>query len=106
MRVYIAGPYTHGSWGENVRNAIEAAEAVWESGHVPFIPHTMTSLWSLLVDRTGHEWLEYDIEWLKKCDALIRISGYSEGSDTEVEFCENHGIPVYYSVEEFLDDKN
>jgi len=47
--VYIAGPYTQGEWGTNIRNAVQAAERVWQLGHVPFIPHTETALWSILI---------------------------------------------------------
>lgn len=102
--VYVAGPYTHGEWGTNIRNAVEAAEELWQAGHVPFIPHTMTSLWSVLVEREGHTWLEYDYQWLLQCDALVRIEGRSEGSEKEIEFAREHDIDVYRGVEAFLDD--
>lgn len=101
--VYVAGPYTHGEWGTNVRNAVEAAEDLWQAGHVPFVPHTMTALWSVVEEREGHDWLEFDYQWLMQCDALVRVEGYSPGSEKEIQKAQEWNIPVYESVEAFLE---
>jgi len=98
-RVYIAGPYTHGDWGENQRNVIEAAQKVMNHGHVPFIPHTMTGLWSVMY---SNNWIAFDLHWLKTCDAIVRLPGESEGADIEVAFAKQEGIKVYDSVERFI----
>ena len=100
LLVYIAGPYTHGRWEDNIIQAIEIAQQIWMTGHTPFLPHTMTSLWSLLYPK--NQWIRLDLKWLEQCDALIRIEGKSEGADTEVEFAEESGIPVYNTPHEFL----
>lgn len=100
LRVYIAGPYTNGDWGENIKLAIGAAQDVLESGHCPFLPHTMTGLWSILY---WNKWIEFDLKWLEVCDALIRLPGDSPGADTEVKFAEQEGIEVYNSVNEFVE---
>jgi hypothetical protein len=104
-RVYIAGPYTGGKWGTNIRNAVEEAEHVAKAGHVPFIPHTMTALWSVLYEKSGDEWLDQDFSWIETCDALIRIPGDSPGAEEEVELANELGIPVYNSAKEFVDDQ-
>ena len=101
LRVYIAGPYTHGKWGENQRRAIEAAQKVLEAGHIPFVPHTMTGIWSVMY---SNEWIKFDLKWVEVCDALIRLPGKSNGSDTEVDFAAEMEIPIYYTVDEFLAD--
>ena len=103
QKVYIAGPYSGGDWGTNVKNAVLAGDRVWRAGHVPFIPHTMTGLWSVLSEKSGDEWLEYDLEWLAECDALIRLPGESPGAEVEVSFANESGIDVYHSVDEFLE---
>ena len=100
-RVYIAGPYTHGDWGLNQRRAIQAAQEVLDRGHIPFIPHTMTATWSIVC---GNNWIDFDLYWVEVCDALIRLPGKSNGSDTEVEFAKDNDIDVYMSVEEFVEE--
>jgi len=101
--VYIAGPYTEGVWEYNLRNVIDTAEAVYNAGHVPFIPHTMTTLWALLHPKQKESWLEIDLRILEECDTLIRLDGESEGAEVEVDFAQENGIDVYEGVNEFLD---
>ena len=47
MRVYIAGPISQGDLGENLRNAVRAANAVLHAGHHPYLPH-LSIYWALL----------------------------------------------------------
>lgn len=101
LRVYIAGPYAGGKWGTNIRNAIEAAERVYQAGHAPFIPHTMNGLWSILHEKDKEEWLDIDLAYLGQCDCMIRLPGESPGSDVEVAYAEEKGISVFWSVDEF-----
>lgn len=102
MRVYIAGPIALGDQFVNVRKAIDAAEEVMRAGHTPFVPHT-DCIWHLVYPHTHADWLKWDFEWLKVCNALIRLPGKSEGADMEVRVANHHGIPVFYSVQEFLE---
>lgn len=105
-RVYIAGPIrTSGNFMANVAEAIEAAEAVHEAGHVPFIPHTHNQQWDLMFPKDRDTWVEMDVQWVDACDALVRLDGESEGADAEVERAIDQGIPVYYGVEDFLGDR-
>lgn len=101
LRVYIAGPYTSGRWGPNIEAAIDAAQDVYEAGHVPFVPHTMTALWSM---KHMNDWITFDLKWVEVCDALVRIGGWSEGAQTEEEFAKENGIPVYHGVDDFIDE--
>jgi nucleoside 2-deoxyribosyltransferase len=102
-RVYISGPYSGGKWGTNIKRAVEEAEAVAEAGHVPFIPHSMTALWSILHEKSGEEWLEQDYSWIEACDALIRIPGESPGGDKEVMYASSLNMPIYSSADSFLE---
>jgi hypothetical protein len=85
MRVYVAGPYSKGDVVLNVRNAIAAADTLLAAGHTPFIPH-LTHLWHLVSPKTYEEWLAIDLDWLKCCDALVRLPGESSGADREVVY--------------------
>ena len=100
MRVYVAGPYSSDPV-IGTRNAIRAGDILWSNGHYPFIPH-LTHFWHFLIPHDYSEWLAYDIEWLKQCDALVRLTGESGGADEEVLTAVTLGIPVYYGVEAFL----
>ena len=102
MRVYVAGPYTLGDVATNVANAIEAGNGLLNAGHTPFIPH-LTHFWHLLYPHLYGEWLAYDSVWLMACDALIRLPGDSRGSDAEVQLAQQLSIPVFYSMEAFLE---
>lgn len=100
MYVYIAGPYSKGDVGENVRNAVLVADEVSAFGHVPYIPH-LTHLWHMILPHEYEFWMDYDFEWLKKCDCLIRLSGESKGADEEVRFAKKLSIPVYDGIYEW-----
>ncbi len=102
MKVYIAGPYTKGDVALNVRTAIEAANRVLRGGHVPFVPH-LYHFWHLLCPGPYVQWTALDLAWLEVCDAIIRLPGDSKGADGEVARAIELHIPVFYSVEEFLD---
>lgn len=100
-RIYIAGPYSRGDVGENIRNALIAAEQLAAQGFVPFIPH-LTHLWHLIFPHEIEFWYDYDLLWLEVCDALLRLPGESFGADNEIQFAKDFGIPVFYSIKELL----
>jgi len=98
LRIYVAGPYTKGDQTVNVRNAIFAGNYCRLLGHIPFIPH-LSMFWQIL---TPHDdvnfWYEYDMEWLKVCDAVLLIEGDSVGAEAEVAWAEANGLKVYRNV--------
>jgi len=83
-KIYVAGPYTHPDPIINTRKAIEAGEALWQAGCVPFIPHAMTILWHGFFPKDHQGWLDYDFHWVDACDGLLRLPGASAGADMEV----------------------
>lgn len=95
MKVYIAGPYTKGDVAVNVARAIEAADMLLDAGHVPFCPH-LTHFWHLHQSQPYQVWLDYDMEWLRVCDVVLRLDGESSGADKEVAEAEWLGKTVYY----------
>jgi len=96
MKIYIAGPYA-GDTEKNVEAACVAADAVSRLGHYPFVPH-LTMYWHRPPLRSHDFWLLQDLEWLRICDAVLRIGGKSPGADAEVAEAIKLGIPVYYSL--------
>jgi hypothetical protein len=43
-------------------------------------------------------WINQDMEWLAKCDVVLRLPGISSGADKETALAEELGIPVYDNI--------
>lgn len=99
MRIFISGPYTNPDPCINTRKAILVGEEVMKMGHIPFIPH-LNHLWHLISPHPIYFWYEYDLEWLKVCDVILRLPGESDGAIKEVEFAVSNGIRVIYDINE------
>jgi hypothetical protein len=99
LYIYVAGPYTKGDVAVNVQQNILAGNAVAKMGHIPFIP-LLTHFWHMIEPHTYEFWMEQDRQWLRKCDAILRMPGESKGADEEVSFMTTMlSRPVYYSLE-------
>jgi hypothetical protein len=101
--VYIAAPYTYGDVVVNVRRACEAAEHLRSWRLVPFVPH-LSHLWHMITPHEIAYWYDYDLEWLEKCDTLLRLPGISMGADAEVKFAKALGKRCYGSMDALLAD--
>ena len=99
MYVYVAGPYTNPDPVLNTRVAINVADELTKLGHTPYVPH-LTLFWHFLDPHPIFFWYSYDLEWLKKCDVLLRLPGESKGADKEEEFARAKGIRVVYDIDD------
>jgi hypothetical protein len=99
--VYVAGPYSKGDVGANVRRAYEAARALADAGLAAFVPHH-THFWHLLFPRPYEDWLDLDLAFLPCCDAVLRLPGASTGADNEVTRAESLGIPVFTDLDALI----
>ena len=100
--MYIAGPFTQGDTLVNIHTATSVAQEVLSHGLVPFVPH-LTGLWHMIKPGTYKQWMEYDKAWLGKCDALLRLPGYSPGGDEEEKLARQLELPVFYTMRSLLD---
>ncbi len=96
IKVYIASPYTIGDAAENVRRQIDCANVLMNKGFAPYAPLT-SHLHHIVHPRSHENWMKQDLEWVKACDCLLRLSGESKGADIEVKYAKDIGIAVYYS---------
>lgn len=101
MRIYVAGPISIGNVMEHTKAAIHAADRLMKAGHSPFVPQ-LSVFWQIVSGHEYERWLEYDHEWIKVCDALIRLPGESKGADREIVWARELGIPVYFGIDEFF----
>ena len=86
----------------NVERAASVAERLRKAGWVPFLPHAHYSAWSealggmVFEGRSGHdEVMTQCLKWVSVCNVLVRLPGYSPGTDLEVSHAKRNGIPVY-----------
>jgi len=103
LRVYVAGPITHGDTLVNARVAFAAATELMGNGFQPFVPHSCY-LMHMHAPQTYERWMEYDFAFLKVCHALLRLPGHSPGADREVEFAKQMGIPVFFDMEPLVNE--
>ena len=97
FKVYVAAPYTSDPLA-NTHEAIAAADRLLQLGYVPFVPH-LSHFWDELHPHPYADWLAWCLEWVKVCDAVLRLPGESEGADTEIELAYGLDVPVYHSIE-------
>jgi len=100
-KIYVAGPYTNGDTAINVKAAISTANELADLGFAPYVPH-FTHFWHMVFPRPYEFWLQLDNEYLLCCDAVLRIPGFSNGADKEVELAIEKNIPVYYSIKDLV----
>ena len=91
--IYIAAPYTHDDPVANTHAVIRIADALLAAGFTPLIPH-LTLAWQLVSPKPYDTWLDYDCKLLSRCDAVLRVPGYSPGATRETTFADRQNIPV------------
>lgn len=114
--VYIAGPISKGDLIANIRQADRAFRTLAVMGFAPLCPHWSVFAGSIQDDGTArasamsgldlsHEdWMEVDLPWVERADAVLRLPGESLGADREVAHAKRAGIPVYDSIQDLLED--
>jgi hypothetical protein len=87
----------------NLRNAIKAADEIMRRGHIPVIPH-LSAFWAMSTKFAAalpeSVWLDWGLYLVERCDALLRISGRSNGSDGEVARAMELDKPVWRFIED------
>ena len=115
LMILIAGPYRSGTNDEpllmeqNLLKLEEAALPIFRAGHIPVIgewfalPLLKVAGSKLLGDDIYQEIL-YPVaaRLIKKCDAILRLEGASQGADEDVRLALEIGLPVYYSLSDIL----
>jgi hypothetical protein len=102
--IYVCGPLIAPNDWEIRRNIHRAASVGYEVaklGAYPVIPHTNTGAWFIGTE-TPEFWYAGTLELLRRCDAVILVSGWEEskGAREEVAEAKRGYIPVFERVEE------
>lgn len=102
LAVYLAGPISVGDKLDNIRRALLEGGRLRAAGYATFIPHR-DMLDQLIAGPAAYEVLmAEDLEWVGRCDVLVRLPGESPGADREVARARELGRPVFHGVDEFL----
>lgn len=102
--IYISGPISKGSPEENFRQAAEAQRALIDNGFAPLNP--MLSMSLDYANEVAHaDWIEADLPWVERADAVLRLRGYSKGAGIECDHANACGVPVYRAIEDLIDDR-
>lgn len=102
--IYIAGPYrapTRWQEEQNVRVAEAIGYKVARLGAYPVIPHSNTRPY-FADAQPGEFWLDGTLELLRRCDAVLLITGWenSEGARGERHEAQSRGTPVFDGLPE------
>lgn len=108
-KIYVAGPITNGGElcinspeiDKNVTQAIEVCDKLLKGGYIPYCPH-LTVFWHRQCPAPYQMWLDFDMEWLKVCDCLLRLPGPSSGADGEMNQMTKWNKPVFKSLGDLL----
>lgn len=101
--VYIAGPFRGPSAWDiecNIRAAETLALEVWRAGAAALCPHTNTRFFQNAAP--DEVWLAGDLALLERCDAVLMTPDWqrSSGARAEHDLAKEHGIPVFYAIDE------
>lgn len=115
LTILIAGPYRSGTndnpelMAENLKKMEEAALPIFRAGHIPVIGEwfalpLLKQAGSKHPGDKAYQEISYPVSRriLAKCDAILRISGESKGADEDVKVAKEHGIKVYYQLEDII----
>jgi len=100
MLIYIAGPLRSENENEiikNVTRAVKVGGIVFDLGHECIIPHLFWYSHRLIgwpVD--DDQALSYCYRLVKRCDALLRMPGKSDGADKELMILAKENRPLTY----------
>ena len=98
--IYVAG-YFSANPMHGTANAVGVFDVLLDAGWLPLVPH-VSLLLDILSPRTPEFWYEYDLGLLMRCDAMYvcpdSLTARSVGVGKEIEFCERHGIPIFYEI--------
>ena len=113
MMILIAGPYRSGTGDDpekmaaNVRLMESYALPIFRLGHIPVLgewfalPLVHLAGSKQIGDEAFNEIFHPIAErLLKKCDAVLRVGGASQGADLMVEVARKNGLQIYTKLEE------
>jgi hypothetical protein len=94
--VYVAGPHEKPDMCVNTHNALLAANRIYDLC-TPVVPH-LSHFWHTMSPKPWDVWMRFDLDYLRRCDALLRLPGASRGAEIEESAANMWGIPVFHTI--------
>jgi len=112
-RIYVAGPYSADNVIqilENIRIGQRVSVEVLLAGFAPFCPWLDYQFQLMLrpgEKLTVHDYYEYSMAWVDVSHAMLVLPGWehSTGTLAEIERAKEVNIPIYYSMEEMVENE-
>ena len=101
--VYIASPYTLGDKLSNVAVQQTAFDRLADAGLCPVAP-LLLHYQHCFSNRKERDWIAFGLEYLRRSDCVVRLPGESRGAEGEIKEAGRIGIPVYYSLEQVIEE--
>lgn len=101
IAVYIASPYTKGDVAVNVKRQLDCANELINLGFLPFAP-LYSHFQHMAHPRPYEDWIKIDLEWVLRCDCVLRLDGESPGADGEVKYARENDKMVFSSIDELV----
>jgi hypothetical protein len=106
--IYVAGPYTpkqaktnhdfcrFTQW--NVDRAVDVGIKLMMKNYVVYIPQLSHYIQLRMKTDYGKKWYDFDIEILKRCDAILMMGGWTEskGAKSEYDYAMKNKIQVFF----------
>lgn len=116
MTILVAGPYRSGTndnpilMQQNLDRLNDSALALFRAGHIPLIGEWLAlPLLKAAGSKAPGDEIYQEISYpvahrlITKCDAILRLKGESSGADKDVEVARGLGLPIYYKLEDIID---
>lgn len=111
--VYIASPYTKGDPCINTWWQVQVFNCLLNEGRVTPVAPLISHFLHTMHPRSYEDWIQYDLEILHTCDALVRLDAShdgldyleedSPGADNEVDYMKKLGRPVFFSINDLYE---
>ena len=112
-RVYVAGAMSADNILEmlqNIHDGIKLGSELLKNGYAPFVPHF--DIFFKIQNGVDFQvpmqyYYDYTMQWLEASDIMLVCPNYknSVGTKAEIARAEELGIPVYYNIEDLLENE-
>ena len=112
-RVYVAGAMSADNILEmlqNIHDGIKLGSELLKNGYAPFVPHF--DIFFKIQNGVDFNiplqyYYDYTMEWLRASECVVVCPNYknSVGTKAEIKQAEELGLPVYYNIEDLLENE-
>jgi hypothetical protein len=108
FRIYLSAPLSDGNTlppdaiAMNADRAAQVGADLLKHGFAPLVPQ-LTAGHACLMEVPWDFWIEAGCAWITIADAVLRLSGESRGTEAEIAFAEQRGVPVFTTLGELIE---